>query len=68
MEEADLMLYDPFVGFLVAIGASIHLESTLQDDTPLKESSSLRFQKCVGYISRLADVWPNARHTVSFQA
>lgn len=68
IEEANLMLYSPFVGFLVAIGASIHLEHTLRKHVTLTEPAGLKFRKCVGFIRRLAKIWPSMRHTVSFQA
>jgi hypothetical protein len=66
MEEADLILLDPFIGFLVAIGASIHLEHTLGVNAAITGPANHKFRKCVNFVSRLAEVWPNLRHTVSF--
>ncbi|KAH8743836.1 hypothetical protein F5883DRAFT_31914 [Diaporthe sp. PMI_573] len=59
MDEASLMLEEPFAGYLVSIGASIHLERSLSASEDTAKSMTAKFDKCLGYVRRLASTWPN---------
>ncbi|WPB06517.1 uncharacterized protein RHO25_011174 [Cercospora beticola] len=64
MQEAGLQLYEPFTGYLVAIGASIHLEHASNESTTTTISSKEKFDKCLGFVERLAEMWPNMEKLV----
>ena len=64
MEEADLILEEPFAGYLVSIGASIHLERSLSASDDIAKSMTAKFDKCVGFVRRLAGKWPNMTNLV----
>ncbi|KAM0716422.1 hypothetical protein Q7P37_007867 [Cladosporium fusiforme] len=65
MEDAGLNLHEPFVGFLVAIAASIHLEHTLNANPTVAAAARSKFRRCMVFVQRLAQEWPNLRQTVS---
>ena len=65
MTEANLELYDPFVGHLVAISASIQLEHTLSKNPIVAESCQRKFDRCRDYIRRVSKIWPSMLNTVS---
>lgn len=58
MDEARLMLHDPFLGHLVAIAASIHLEHTRSQYPTVAASAKDKFNKCFDFVTRLAKEWP----------
>lgn len=64
MEEANLMLYEPFAGYLVSIAASIHLERTLSEKRDAAASTTYKFEKCIGFVGKLAEMWPNMKNLV----
>ncbi|GIZ47226.1 hypothetical protein CKM354_001032300 [Cercospora kikuchii] len=64
MQEAGLQLYEPFTGYLVAIGASIHLEHASNEVATSGISSKEKFDQCLGFVDRLADMWPNMEKLV----
>lgn len=67
MEEADLMLHEPFAGYLVAIGASIHLEHTLSENRETATSMTRKFEKCLSFVGKLAEMWPNMGNLVGHE-
>ena len=58
MDEARLMLHDPFLGHLVAIAASIHSEHTGSQYPTVAASAKQKFNKCFDFVERLAGEWP----------
>ncbi|KAL6709243.1 hypothetical protein ACN47E_001650 [Coniothyrium glycines] len=58
MENAGLPLRDPFLGHLVAIAASIHLEQTLSQHEAVATSARRKFEHCVNTVRKIADDWP----------
>jgi hypothetical protein len=66
MDEASLMLEEPFAGYLVSIGASIHLERSLSASEDTAKSMTAKFDKCLGYVRRLASTWPNMTNLVGY--
>ncbi|KAG9186771.1 hypothetical protein G6011_09879 [Alternaria panax] len=65
MDEARLMLHDPFLGHLVAIAASIHLEHTKSQYPTVAASAKQKFDKCRGFVKRLSQEWPRMQVTTS---
>lgn len=65
MDDAGLALYDPFIGRLVAIAASIHLEHTLSLHQSVANSAQNKFEKCYRYVKKCARPWPTMLDTVS---
>lgn len=59
MEEARLMMHEPFVGFLISIAASIQLERGLNDNPSIAEASMNKFEKCKAFVERQSKEWPN---------
>jgi hypothetical protein len=67
MDDAGLALYDPFIGRLVAIAASIHLEHTLSQHQCVASSSQDKFDKCYQFVKKCARVWPTMLVTVGLR-
>lgn len=65
MMNAGLELYDPFVGHMIAIAASIQLEHTLSKTPAVAKRAHRNFQRSRKYIERLAKKWPIMNNTVS---
>ncbi|RYN63713.1 hypothetical protein AA0117_g10708 [Alternaria alternata] len=65
MDEARLMLHDPFLGHLVAIAASIHLEHTKSQYPTVAASAKQKFEKCLDFVKRLSQEWPRMQVTAS---
>ncbi|PVH91968.1 hypothetical protein DM02DRAFT_307554 [Periconia macrospinosa] len=64
MDEAKLMLHDPFLGHLVAIAASIHLEHTSSQYPTVAGSAKQKFNQCFGFVKRLSNEWPRMQAAV----
>ena len=64
MDEARLMLHDPFLGHLVAIAASIHLEHTKSQYPTVAASAKQKFEKCLDFVKRLSQEWPRMQVSV----
>ena len=65
MQEAGLQPYEPFTGYLVAIGASIHLEHASNESTTSIISSKEKFDQGLGFVERLTEMWPNMEKLVN---
>ncbi|KAF7676700.1 hypothetical protein GT037_004912 [Alternaria burnsii] len=65
MDEAKLMLHDPFLGHLVAIAASIHLEHTKSQYPTVAASAKQKFEKCLDFVKRLSQEWPRMQVSAS---
>lgn len=64
MEEADLMLHEPFSGYLVSIASSIHMEQSLSEDRAIATSAKRKVAKCKDFVKKQADMWPNMLNMV----
>jgi len=64
MDEGGLMLHDPFVGHLVAIAASIHLEHTISEYPTVADVATQNFNRCLDFVKRQSQEWPNMQVTV----
>ncbi|KAF2123428.1 hypothetical protein P153DRAFT_361995 [Dothidotthia symphoricarpi CBS 119687] len=65
MDDAGLVLHDPFIGHIVAIAASIHLEHTISQYPTVAASAKQKFEKCLGFVRGLSQEWPNMQVTAS---
>ncbi|KAH8691754.1 hypothetical protein GQ44DRAFT_201388 [Phaeosphaeriaceae sp. PMI808] len=65
MDEAKLMLHDPFLGHLVAIAASIHLEHTKSQYPTVAGSAKQKFNQCFDFVKRLSKEWPRMQAAAS---
>ncbi|KAH7346096.1 hypothetical protein BKA66DRAFT_602766 [Pyrenochaeta sp. MPI-SDFR-AT-0127] len=59
MENAGLVVHDPFLGHLVAIAASIHLEHTLSQHAAVAASAKRKSDRCINFVKRMSEDWPN---------
>ncbi|TVY28676.1 hypothetical protein LHYA1_G002410 [Lachnellula hyalina] len=57
MDEARMMLYDPFIGFLAAIAATIQLEHTLSKHSDIATAARLSFRNAIRFLRKLAKYW-----------
>ncbi|XP_014555252.1 hypothetical protein COCVIDRAFT_102958 [Bipolaris victoriae FI3] len=67
MEEAKLMLHDPFLGHLVAITASVHLEHTRSQYPTVAGSAKQKFNQCFHFVKRLSKEWPRMQAAVCIE-
>lgn len=66
MDEAGMMLYDPFIGFLAAIAATIQLEHTLSKHSDIAAAARLSFRNAIKFMRKLAKYWNNIQELVCF--
>lgn len=66
MERSRISLYDPFLGYLVTIAATIHLDKSLRkDDERARSARRQDFQLCRDFIQQMALMWPSMVNVVS---
>lgn len=65
MEEARMNIYDPFMGYLVALAASILLEHTINENPRVANAARRKYDKAHAYLQRTAKIWPNVGNIVS---
>ena len=61
MNEVDFHLYDPFIGYLAAIAATIQLEYTLSKNRQVSQMISSEFRMLVDFMASLSERWENMR-------
>ncbi|KAB8211816.1 hypothetical protein BDV34DRAFT_208359 [Aspergillus parasiticus] len=59
MEEVDIRLYDPFIGYLCAIAATIQLENTSSKNPHIAQLGNSDFRTLVDYMTDLSTYWEN---------
>jgi len=64
MDEARMMLYDPFIGFLAAIAATIQLEHTLSKHSDIATAARLSFRNAIRFLRKLAKYWNSIQELV----
>lgn len=64
MEDAGLMLYDPFIGYLVAIAATIQLEHTVSKHSDVAASAKLSVKGAIRYLRKLSKYWRSTENLV----
>ncbi len=57
MDEAGMMLYDPFIGYLTAVAATIQLEHTLSKHSDVAAAARLSFRSATKYLKKLSRYW-----------
>ncbi|CZT46060.1 uncharacterized protein RSE6_06438 [Rhynchosporium secalis] len=57
MDEAGMMLHDPFIGYLTAIAATIQLEHTLSKHSDVAAAATLSFRSAIRYLKKLSNYW-----------
>lgn len=67
MEEAGMSIYDPFIGYLVALAASIQLEHTIHDNPKVANAARRKYDRAHTYLQRVAKIWPNVGNIVSLR-
>lgn len=66
MAEVDLQLYDPFLGYLAAVAATIQLEHTVSKNPQVSLLVNNEFRTLVDFMERLAAHWENMRVLVYY--
>lgn len=64
MEDAGLMLYDPFIGYLVAIAATIQLEHTVSKHSDVAAAAKLSVKGAIRYLRKLSGYWRSTENLV----
>jgi hypothetical protein len=64
MVKTGLTLQDPFIGYLVTIAATIHLEKSLSLNKDLAKPAKRRYQTCYRFVQDLSQIWPVMNHAV----
>ncbi|KAG0648866.1 putative transcriptional regulatory [Hyphodiscus hymeniophilus] len=62
MEDAGLMLYDPFIGYLVALAATIQLEHTVSKHFDVAAAATLSVKGAIRYLRRLSKYWKSTEN------
>jgi hypothetical protein len=66
MDQAGLMLYDPFIGYLIAIAATIQLEHTVSKHSDVSAAATLSFKGALRYLRKLCKYWKSIENLVIF--
>jgi len=64
MEDAGIMLYDPFMGYLVAISATIQLEHTVSKHSDVAAGAKLSVKGAIRYLRKLSTYWKSIENLV----
>ena len=64
MEDAGLMLYDPFIGYLVAIAVTIQLEHTVSKHSDVATAAKLSVNGAIRYLKKLSTYWRSIENLV----
>lgn len=64
MEESGQSLQDPFVGYLVAIAATIQLEFTISKHPKVAAKAVRNVEKARVFLQKMSREWPNMLNTV----
>lgn len=63
--RAALRLYDPFLGYLVAIAATLHLDQSVSSKANVAKAAEHKFVTCREFVRKLSESWPNISNFVS---
>jgi hypothetical protein len=59
MAEVDIRLYDPFIGYLCAIAATIQLENTASKNRHIAQLGNSDFRTLIDFMTDLSEHWEN---------
>lgn len=65
MEKTGLSLKDPFIGYLVTIAATIHLDKSLHAHADVSQSARQRYETCYKFVKNMSQTWPAMANAVS---
>lgn len=65
MDKTRVSLYDPLVGYFVAISATVLLDRTLRKHDEKQEAVEQKFRLCYEYIKRMSFIWKSMANVVS---
>jgi hypothetical protein len=63
--DKNFRIFDPFLGHCVAIAATVHLYYCSIEDSGVRRAVQQRLAKCMGFLWKLATIWPVCRTMVS---
>lgn len=65
VSEKQYKVSDPFLGYCVAIAATIHIYYCRAADSTVREAAHAKLNTCLKFLAGLATVWPRFQETVS---
>jgi hypothetical protein len=66
LDKKSFQISDPVVGQSVAVIATIHLQHSFVRNETLRARAQSGFEKCMAFLRRLGQIWPNIGVTVCF--
>ena len=64
MDRSRVSMYDPFLGYLVTIAATIHLDKSLRKNGERANAASQDFQFCYDFVRKMASIRPSLKNVV----
>jgi hypothetical protein len=64
MEKCQVTLYDPFIGYLVAISATVLLDQSLRRHGENQEVVEQKFRLCREYVKRVSSISLSMKNAV----
>jgi hypothetical protein len=58
-EERNFKVSDPFLGYCVAVVATIELQLSYTEDAAIRKSKQERFESCTKFVRSLGEEWPH---------
>lgn len=65
VDRKGFKVTDPFLGYCVAIVATIYLQESFVDDPETREQKKENFYKCLDFVKGLGEQWPHVSRIVS---
>lgn len=59
LEKTTFRVSDPVLAHCMVVIATIHLQHSFVQETSLRNKAQRGFEKCMGFLSQMASVWPN---------
>lgn len=66
--DRDFTIFDPFIGHLASMGATVLFFLRFSRDQALASRASRNFEVCRRFVDRMADLHPHLQHTVRISA
>lgn len=64
LDELSYQIVDPVLAHCVVVMATVHLQHSFVENSPLRQKAQLGFDKCMGFLRRMATIWPSVSHMV----
>lgn len=65
MDKSRVTVYDPLVGYFVAVSATVLLDRTLRKHDEKQEAVEQKFRLCYEYIKKMSSIWQSMKNAVS---